>query len=237
MVKSEKAPKKNHNSPGCQCGTEISTIDFILPMFSAWLGGVIEFTGPPGVGKSFLIRELAKQGSHKKLRRNFSSIELNSFRKHLLQEKINHMPHLEDKELQRLRRDQWFCQDAGNEALLLDENLTQHQSREIVSALQNEVDGYEEFLAKRLVVILEDDPEAIMEKVRHRHENANHIWDGHRNKSKQEIIDISQRIMESRQRMHEIICLKGGHSLRLNAQTGTETMIKIIMEYPRLGNG
>ena len=194
-------------------------------------GGVIEFTGPPGVGKSFLIRELAKLGSQKKLRGNFSSIELNSFRKHLLQEKTNHMPHLEEKELQRLRRDQLFCQDAGNEALLLDEHLTQHQSREIVSALQNEVDGYEEFLAKRLVVILEDDPEVIMEKVRHRHENQNHIWDGHRNKSKQEIMDISQRVMESRQKMHDIIRQKGGNSLRLDALSGLEAMIQQIVEY------
>lgn len=188
------------------------------------------------MGKSFLIRELAKLGSHKKLRGNFSSIELNSFRKYLLQEKTNHMPHLEEKELKRLRRDQRLSQDAGNEAVLLDEHLAQHQSHEIVSALQSEVRGYEEFLAKRLVVIMEDDPEAIMEKVRYRHQKQNHIWSGHLNKSEREIIDISQRVMESRQRMHEIICQKGGHSLRLDARIGLEPMIKKIVEYPRAEN-
>lgn len=194
-------------------------------------GGVIEFVGPPGVGKSFLIKALKKDARRIRMPVGKSiDLELCLFREYLWQAKIADVPTRAKKERYRLRRDLLFCDPTRQQAFLLDEHLAQHHPEGMMSLLNQPIDGADDFFLRRLVVVMEDTPERIVDKIVQRHESGQRDFDFDKF-SPEGLAAYLEQEMVSKRNPHHTLRGRGFHSVLLDASESVETNVARVLDY------
>lgn len=207
----------------------------VFPVLDAGLPAekkIIELTGPPGVGKSYLFERLALGSANIKVNpRGFSRIALDDFRRYLHNEKSQRSFDQKNKIMSRLAVDAYLCSLDIGKAFLFDEHVVHSFRAEIGTATRLEIPGVDSFFKQRLVVVIEDDPKNVAEKVVLRHKTRGHLWIGHQKKSENEIVAYSEDNMRRGRRLFELLVSKGFDCIVLNAQDGVDHMIDRILSY------
>lgn len=221
---------------------------------------IIDFIGPPGVGKTaytnYLINKFdtatkfITSNNLKKLMstnlsaqivyKPFHSTLLNDFFFYIEQSNETAKGKI-DKTLLALSEIKCDCLSASfNGIVVNDEGLSHHFTELIYNNISKNSDSIflEEYLKNRMVVFLDVSPKVLIKRVKNRIEYNNHIWEGHKGLTSKEIIDLTEKDLKIKRNLSREILKSHNSSILIidSEKEITENIERIINHINELKN-
>ncbi len=213
---------------------------------------IIEFIGPPGIGKTTYAHGLAKSLNKRKLN-NISSNKIKKLLKTKLREYISfqdyHIELLNNFLSNMVKSNKQITNKIGkvrfglseiecdalstlyNGIVINDEGISHHFTDILIEKIQSNKNNkiIKNYLDKRLIVFLYESKEMVLSKIKKRILIQNKIWHGHKELSDNEIMEITERDLQVKTQLYRLIMkINRSSMIALNCQNNINDNIGIV---------
>lgn len=211
---------------------------------------IIEFIGPPGVGKTTYARLLRKKLEScyhiilgDELRQLLNTrikrgIHYSEFHDSLLIEVLKYSSLDQSNTEERINRIRFNLSQIEYDALasyfrglvINDEGISHHCTKLLIELIKMNNNSIDNFLKNRIIVFINEEPHIILNRIRQRQEKDKTLWYGHKGLNDNQIIHITQNDLRIKYELCELLQNRNGSCIILKSDHCTDDNIEIIIE-------